>query len=257
MLRLLAFAVVGFKLWMLVDAYQRRAETYWLWIILGVPGGAVLYLVMVRLRDRDARVVGQKILRFLARPTPLAELELRYRESPSVANRLILAQGLGDAGSYEQAEQHFAAVLETRPKEADALFGLGVCRLEQGNADGAVEPLSQVIVEAPLYREFAAYPELSSAFVKSGRADLARELLVELVKKHPRLPNVVLFSKHLLRVGEIETAHEQLRLGLRDYKRSPRHVRRLHRRAAAEAKALLNTPAPTAPASPPAPTTPA
>jgi len=238
--RLLAFAVVGFKLWMLVDAYQRRAETYWLWIILGVPGGAVLYLVMVRLRDRDARVVGQKILRFLARPTPLVELELRYQESPSVANRLILAQGLGDAGRYDQAEQHFAAVLETRPKEIDALYGLGVCRLEQGNADGAIEPLTQVVLDAPLYREFAAYPELSSAFVKSGRTDLARELLAELVKKHPRLSNVVLFSKHLIRVGEVEDAHERLRRALRDHERSPRHVRRLQRRAAAEAKALLN-----------------
>lgn len=246
MFRLLAFAVVGFKLWMLVDAYQRRAETYWLWIILGMPGGAALYFVMVRLRDRDARVVGQKILRFLARPIPLAELELRYQESPSVVNRLILAQGLGDAGRYDQAEQHFAAVLETRPKEADALFGLGVCRLEQGNADGAVEPLTQVILEAPLYREFAAYPELTSAFVKSGRPDLAGELLAELVKKHPRLPNVILFSKHLILVGEIEAAREQLRLALRDYHRSPRHVRRLHRRAAAEAKALLNAPEPAA-----------
>lgn len=239
MFRLLAFAAIGFQLWMLVDAYRRRAETYWLWIILGVPGGALVYLVMVRLRDHDARAVGQQILRFLASPTPLSELELRYRESPSVANRLILAQGLGDAGRYGDAEQHFAAVLETRPAEVDALYGLGVCRLEQGDAAGAVEPLTQVVADAPLYREFAAYPELTSALMKSGRPEQARQLLADLAKKYPRLPNVVLFSKHLLQTGEIEAAHEQLRLGLRDHKRSPRHVRRMNRRAAAEAQALL------------------
>jgi len=240
--RLLAFAVIGFKLWMLVDAYQRRAETYWLWIIMGMPGGALLYLVMVRLRDRDARLVGQNILRFLASPTPLSELELNYRESPSIANRLILAQGLGDAERYAEAEQHFSAVLDARPNEVDALFGLGVCRLERGDAAGAVEPLTQVITEAPLYREFAAYPQLTRALIQSGRPELARELLAELAKRHPRLPNVVLFSKYLIQAGEVDVAHEQLRLALRDYKRSPRHVRRTNRRAAAEAKALLTAP---------------
>ena len=243
MVRLLAFAVIGFKLWMLVDAYRRRAETYWLWIIMGIPGGALLYLVMVRLRDHDAQLVGRQILRFLAKPTPLSELELNYRESPSVANRLILAQGLGDAGRYAEAEQHFAAVLATRPNEVDALFGLGVCKLEQGDAEGAVEPLTQVVTDSPLYREFAAYPELTTALMKSGRAEQARELLADLAKKYPRLPNVVLFSKHLIHIGEIDAAHEQLRLALRDYKRSPRHVRRMNRRAASEAKALLSEPA--------------
>lgn len=245
MFRLLTFAVIGFKLWMLVDAYQRRAETYWLWIIMGVPGGALLYLVMVRLRDHDARLVGRKILRFLASPTPLSELELNYRESPSIANRLTLAQGLGDAGRFAEAEQHFAAVLGTRPHEVDALFGLGVCRLEQGNAEAAVEPLTQVVTEAPQYREFAAYPELSTALLKSGRPEHARELLADLAKKHPRLPNVVLFCRHLIQHGEAKLAHEQLRLALRDYKRSPRHIRRTNRRAAAEARALLTAPLPT------------
>ena len=239
MIRLLAIAVIGFKLWMLVDAYRRRAETYWLWIIMGVPGGALLYLVMVRLRDHDAQLVGQKILRFLASPTPLSELELNYLESPSIANRLILAQGLGDAGRFAEAEQHFAAVLETRPGEVDALFGLGVCRLERGDAAGAVEPLTQVVTAAPLYRDFAAYPELTNALMKSGEPERARQLLADLAKRYPRLPNVVLYSNHLIQTGEVAAAHEQLRLALRDHKRSPRHVRRANRRAAAEAQALL------------------
>jgi hypothetical protein len=242
--RLLAFAVMGFNLWMLIDAYRRRAETYWLWIILGVPGGSLVYLVMVRLRDRDAQAVGQRILRFLASPTPLSELELRFRESPSIANRLILAQGLGDAGRYGDAEQHFAAVLTTRPGEVDALFGLGVCRLEQGDAKGAIEPLTQVVTDAPLYRDFAAYPELTSALMKSDRAEQARELLADFAKRYPRLPNVVLFSKHLIQIGEVEAAQEQLRLALRNHESSPRYVRRMNRRAAAEARALLTAPAP-------------
>lgn len=239
MFRLLSFAVIGFQLWMLVDAYRRRAETYWLYIILGVPGGSLAYLILVRLQDRDARAVGHKILRFLERPTPLAELEERFRESPSVANRLILAQGLGDAGRFADAEQHFAAVLTTLPTEVDALFGLGVCRLEQGDAPGAVEPLTQLVAESPLYRDFAAYPELTKALMKIGRAEQARELLAHLAKRYPRLPNVVLFSKHLIQVGELELANEQLSSALRHHKSSPAYIRRMNRRAAADANALL------------------
>lgn len=130
-------------------------------------------------------------------------------------------------------------MLEKRPGEIDVLYGVGVCRLEQGKAEAAIEPLSQVVDSAPLYRDFAAYPELSQALIRSGRENDARELLEQLAKRHPLLPNVLLLSRHLIASGETEVAREHLRLALRRYRSSPRHVRRSQRRAAGEARAIL------------------
>lgn len=50
MVRLLGLAVVLFNAWMLADAYRRKAETHWLWIIALVPGGALAYFIFVRSR---------------------------------------------------------------------------------------------------------------------------------------------------------------------------------------------------------------
>ena len=65
MARLAFVLMLGLKAWMLYDAYQRRAESYWLWIIVGVPGGSLIYLFMVRLRARDAQHLTKRVLSVL------------------------------------------------------------------------------------------------------------------------------------------------------------------------------------------------
>ena len=58
MVRLVGMLMLGLECWMLYDAYRRRAECHWLWIIVGIPGGSLLYFFMVRLQDRDAKILG-------------------------------------------------------------------------------------------------------------------------------------------------------------------------------------------------------
>jgi hypothetical protein len=51
----LALLVIAFKLWMLVDALQRRADYYWFMIIILVPGGSLLNLFLVRMPAARSR----------------------------------------------------------------------------------------------------------------------------------------------------------------------------------------------------------
>jgi hypothetical protein len=238
-IRLLGLLVVGFNLWMMVDAYRRRAETYWLYIIPLVPGGSLAYFVMVKLRDRELRALQRRLFASFEKPPAVATLRRRYAESPSVANRLALAQGLTDCRHYTEAKQHFDALLEKQATDPDALFGAGVCQLELGDPEAAVTTLSQLIELSAGYREFAAWPELADALERLGRSDESLALVQKLVQRAPRLPHQVLLARKLRALSRDREAEDVLSRALRDYDESPRHVRKANRAAMREAKRLL------------------
>lgn len=240
MVRLLGFLVVAFNAWMLVDAYRRKAESYWLWIIVGVPGGSLAYFFMVKLRDRGMQHLGRQLLTSFRRPPSLDVLRRKREGSPSFANRLTLAQGLTDAGQYAEAREHFLALQGERPQDYDALFGLGVCELELGRGEQAAEVLSKLVELAPTYREYAAWPELSQALRRLGRTDESLELMEQLVRRAPRLSHQVYLAQHLRWAGRGSEARALLERGLREYDEAARHVRRDYRAAAREARRLLS-----------------
>ncbi len=239
MARLLLLVVVPFKIWMLYDAWQRRAETYWLWVIIGVPGGALAYLFFVRLRDHDARQLQQRVLSAVRRPPSLEQLQFRYERTPTIASRITLAQALGDAGRWPEAAAHFGAVLARRPEEHDALYGAGVCALELGRYEEATEALERLESLNPGYRDFALYPELAEAYERQGAADQALELLRTLARREPRLRHVVVLAERLVEHGERREAVERLQTALREHADAPRYVRRNDRRWARRATALV------------------
>ncbi len=239
MARLLLLLVLPFKIWMLYDAWQRRADTYWLWIIIGVPGGAVAYFFMVRMRDYDAQKLQQRLLTAVKRPESVECLQFRYEQTPTIASRIVLAQALGDAGRWREAAEHFRGVLTRRPEEHDALFGAGVAALELGEYDTAAECLEKLEELNGAHRDFAVYPELASVYEKRGDPERSVELLETLVKREPRLRHVVVLAERLAERGERQVALERLRTALREHEDAPRYVRRNNRHWARRAAALV------------------
>jgi hypothetical protein len=239
MWRVLGFLALAFKAWMLYDAYKRKAEQYWLWIIVAVPGGALIYFFMVRIKAHDAKVLQKKVVRSLKGPTSVQELEYRYTESPSIANRVALGQGLYDAQRFDQAFEHFEAVLQSRPDEPDALYGAGASALALGRAALAVERLRRLIEVNPTYREFIGYQQLAEALDADGKLDEAVELLRKLAKSHPRIPHVVVLSDYLLKAGLRTEALGRLSEALRSHESSPPHTRKLYRQWADRARRIV------------------
>jgi hypothetical protein len=238
-LRLFGIIAIAFNVWMLVDAYRRRAETYWLWIILGVPGGSLAYLFLVKLRDRDVQALGRRLLASFERPPPPELLRERYEDSPSFANRLALAQGLADAGQHAESITHFEALLATRPDDADALYGRAVCELDLGDAAAAVLTLERLIDLVPSYREYAAWAELADALQRQGKSNESLEALRSLVSHTPRMPHQILLARQLVRMGKVAEATALLERALREHDRSPRYVRRNDRGWAREARRMI------------------
>ena len=240
MARLLALVWGAFVVWMVIDAVRREADSKWFWIIVLVPGGALIYFVSVKLRDPGMRMMSRRLLEQLKSPPSVQELERRFERTPSIENRVLLGQALFDAGRVADAQNHFEEVLEARPDEKDALYGFGVCRLEQGDATGAVAPLMKLIEIHRGYRDYAAWAELAEAHFKSGERELCHELLADLVKNAPRLAHHVLRAQYLFQDGRKREAEELLRAALDDERDQPKHVRRQNRPWMRRARRMLD-----------------
>ena len=236
---LLYLLQAAFTIWMLVDAVQRRPIVYW-YVIIFLPFGPLVYFFAFKIHDYDLAWL-RRVMRTEPPSPSIAELRERLRQSPSLQNRMRLANGLHDAREYAEAAEIFEAILESRADEPDALYGLGRCRMELGEPEAAVELLSKLTAKNRAYRDYAACLELAEALAKAGRDDDAIELLEGVARSSPRPQHGVALARHLIAAARIERAQEVLREAVADHERSPAAIQRRDRDAAREAAALLKS----------------
>lgn len=239
MARLLVILWGAFKAWMFIDAVRRKAEDRWYWMIPFVPGGAIYYFFAVKLRDPGVAMMKQRMLDGLKKPPPVEELERQFERTPSIQNRVMLGQGLHDAGRFEEALAHFEQVLAERPGDKDALFGVGLCKLEMKDASGAVPPLTELVEGHRTYRDYAAWPELAEALWYADQKEACLELLDDLVRTAPRLKNYVHQAHYLRKAGRLDEAKKVLHEAMAEEEHQPRHVKRMNRPWMREAGELL------------------
>src|SRR5437016_11903544 len=99
-------AQVAFTLWMFIDAYHRRVEQFWMWVIIFFqPIGTWLYFAVVKVPSfRLPRALNSKPV--WQRRLSLAELRYRVERTPSWMNRLRLAERVLERRTQRQASQH-------------------------------------------------------------------------------------------------------------------------------------------------------
>src|SRR2546423_1795507 len=100
--QVLSLLQLAFIVWMVVDAYQRRVEPFWYWVILIFhPIGAWIYFFAVKFRT--LRLPGTLPVISGDRQLSLDELRYRVERTPTVAHRLALAQRLMEKGGHAEA----------------------------------------------------------------------------------------------------------------------------------------------------------
>jgi hypothetical protein len=229
----------AFTIWMLVDAVKRRPILYW-YVIIFLPFGPFVYFFAFKIHDHDFDWL-RNLFHASPRAPSLADLRERARESPSVENRMRLANALHDAGEYVEAAEVFEAVLGTHADEPDALYGLGRCKMELGEPEVAVELLTRLVEKNRAYRDYAACLELAEALTRTGQDDEAIELLQGLLRSSPRPRHAVALARRLLAVARVEEAQRVLREALADHERNHAANQRRDREAAREAAELLKS----------------
>lgn len=228
-----------FTIWMLVDAVKRRPIIYW-YVIIFLPFGPFVYFFAFKIHDREFDWL-RNLFRVAPRGPSLTDLRERAKESPSVENRMRLGNALHDAGHYAEAAEVFEGILGTHADEADALYGLGRCKMELGEPQAAVELLTRLVERNRAYRDYTACLELAEALTRTGDDDEAIELLQGLLRASPRPRHAVALARRLVVVGRIEEAQQILRESLADHERSHAANQRRDRQDAGEAAELLKS----------------
>jgi hypothetical protein len=225
-------------IWMVVDAHRRGVEQYWYWLILIIqPFGAWAYFFLYKIHDFRTGKVG--VGAWFKRKASIEELRYRVDRTPTMANRLELAERLVEKNAAAEAMPHLQAVLAHEPEHCEALFVLATCHRQQGHAEQAVPLLQTLLKKHPGWNHYSGWHALIDAQVAAGNVAGAVSSCRELVKSVPSLENKCLLAEHLTAASQKAEARQLLEKALEDYAFMEGRFRRRDRRWAREAKTLL------------------
>jgi hypothetical protein len=188
---------LAFTAWMLIDAYQRRVEMFWYWVIfLFQPVGAWIYFFAVKFRTM--RLTRMRSAFSWERKLSLDELRYCVERAPTVANRFALAERLMAKGAHGEAIPLLEAVLAVEPNYCPVLHALAECRLATNDAEQARAPLEKLIHRDPRWKNYLAWRTLVEVHLARGQPADALVACRELAKRLPTLENKCLLAEHLL-----------------------------------------------------------
>jgi hypothetical protein len=199
MFRLLFFVSLILKIVMFRDAVRRGVPSVWYWLIAFLPAGEVVYFFVYPFDDLRLR---RKFWGWFQTPRE------RHEAEPNVDNTFRLAEALYEEGDFVSAESALEEVLRHSEYHKEALYLLGMARLQLEDYDGATRPLTRLRNILAGYRDYAAWLQLAYAHHEAGRPDTAIEELEHLVERSGRREHMIVLGEYLLKAGKKERARE-------------------------------------------------
>jgi hypothetical protein len=208
------FAAGG--VWMLWDAIQRRADAFWLAIlILLFPFSWPAYFLVVKSRDYE----WGRLLRGAGAPRPVSveELEAKAAMAGTREARLNLADALEEADRGGEAEAIFREVLRESPNNLRALHGLARALMSLKRPAEAVDALEKVLGHDRAYRGYAAALDYAEALWQNDQRSDTVELLAAMVATTGRMNHRVAHAHYLSAAGHRDQARVVLAEALQAY----------------------------------------
>lgn len=225
-------------IWMLVDASKRRVDQYWYWLILALqPFGAWAYFIAYKVQD--FRGGSGRIAALFQRPASLAELRHHVEQTPTVTNRLDLAERLVETGEFAEAVPLLDAVLAREPEHNRALFLLARARRGIGRPVEAIPLLRSVVARQPGWSEYAAWYLLIDCCRDAGDSAGTIAACRELARIMPSMEHTCSLAEELLTAGEGVEARKLIERALDEYQYATGQSRHRDRRWVGRAKRLL------------------
>lgn len=222
----------------IVHLIKRGAPFYWLFVILMFGWlGAVAYILVEVVPD--ARFAGAQMFAGSNRKKRIAELETKIIDNPSPANFEELGELNWEEKQYAKAREYFDKSIAARSDSLHVFYHRGLCSMELGNLEAAIDDLYYVVSRDPKFDYHRAKALLAYVYGKAGHAEHAAALFEE-VTVHSTTPetyyNYAAFLKEQGRKDEARTWAQKVL----DKKRTlPRYMQRIEKPWFVKAKAML------------------
>lgn len=194
----LYYAQLAFTVGMLIHAYRNGSEVFWYFIIFFLqPVGAWVYFFLVFIKGIRIPSGGTSAPLW-QKKLSLAELKYRAERTPTVNNRLALAEALMDKRQHGDAVPLLEAILATDHIHCQAMHDLALCRLAMNQPKEAVAMLDQLMKRDSRWSYYRAWRTLIEAHVACGDPGKALDACKDYVRMVPTLENKCLLAEHLL-----------------------------------------------------------
>jgi len=235
------YAQMAFTIAMLIHVYRSGAEFYWFWIVLIFqPIGSWVYFFAVFLRGFSFGRGGMSTDALWQKKLSLDELRYRAERTPTVANRMALAERLIEKGKHADAIPMLEEVVVADPILCRAMYDLAVCHLACNEPRLAVGFLKKLLARDYRWSNYRAWVTLIEAHVASGESLEALQASRELAKMVPTLENKCILAEHLIDNKLHSEAAEVLDRALEDHAYLPFGKRMKNWSLARHAQKLLN-----------------
>ena len=160
----------------IVHFIRRRPDTFWLWIILIHPIGALVYIFVEVIPDAGLL---RSSFQVFPRRRRIHELERTVLDNPSAGNYEELGLLYLDDGDFSRARACYDRAISSRTDHPDPFYRRGIAEIELGDYPAAVPDLEWAVHADPEYDFHRAKGLLAWAYAQTGQADRANTLFRE------------------------------------------------------------------------------
>ena len=233
----LALILLGFQLWMLIDALRRREYIWALFIFIGAGISALLYYFMVY-RGAPSSTRGFELPgAFDRRRIKSLQAQIHHLDKPHHYYQL------GDIyfhqGKLEKAEACYRSAIERDSQDIDIRAHLGQCLLREKKPAEARPLLEGVVAENPKHEYGYSLMALAETLTALGEKDGALKLWKQVTENHSYPRAKVQLAELYLANNQPDLARPELRDVLADDEHAPAFQRKRDRVWVRRARALM------------------
>jgi len=229
--------ILGFQLWMFVDAVRRKEWVWALFIIIGFGFSALFYYFAVY-RGSASSTRGFELPGAHDRKR-IKQLEAQIHNLDNAHHHSQLGDIYFQGGKLAKAEACYRAALERDPTDIDTRAHLGQCLLRQLRLAEAKPLLEGVVWEDPKHDYGHSMMALAETLGALGETDRALTLWKQVTEHHAYPRGRVQLAELYITRKEMEPARAILRDVLADEPHAPAFQRRRDRIWTRKARSLL------------------
>ena len=160
----------------IIHFIRRRPDTFWIWIILIHPIGALVYIFMEVIPDAGLLRTSFQIF---PRRRRIHELERAILDNPSAGNYEELGLLYLDDENFARARACYDRAISSRTDHPDPFYRRAIAEVELGDFPAAVPDLEHAVRSDPQYDFHRAKGLLAWAYAQTGQSDRANTLFRE------------------------------------------------------------------------------